>query len=781
MFVSICSEMKTEDFEEMTEPTANDVDDAASHSDSEVSSVFSFSSGPNDEGFSDREDRPRAKRRLTYWEDMCRRPVDKGELSQEKLKAILKEEEIRKWKEMDSENMDQSDTESEEYSPTKHQAKLNQGLDFYEDRIHYQENHENNSYMVIKDDIVFAEYERAVRDLVGIVKVVPHHNKLEIFQLVYPMLGLAYLQMVAGDKVAKAIKFLDRYSVHLNDAFMSRVGKLRDITRLKDIPYKARKLLAGYEKVVLTMSEEAYRQLLFEIEEWPRSQQQRVLTHIHIQRYDDNEAPQQRPLLGRPHLEVVYWAAPEPLHKKDFSTRPYMRGRRKRRNESPPRRNIHYPPGDRIYMPIPKRMDLLHKKNDEKHRVKLDRDKLPSAYLYTAVTGEEQVLCANFSEAYTMLAVGTVSRLYVFTLKNAKLVQLKPADSLKELDIGMAGIDKGMLDPTKKFSRRSLTGHQGPVYGCCFNPEDRFLLSCSEDYTVRLWCLLSWKCIVIYTGHLAPVCHVVYAPMGYFFATASADGMGRIWSQDSKKPLRILEGHLADMTVCVFHPNRHYLASGSADCTVRLWDVVENSEVRLFRGHKQRVCSLIFSICGRYLVSGGDDGTVMVWDTVRERLVRYLDLHRTYINSLEICLDNKLLVVGGQDCQISVWDLERLIHDYMPPKASKKRKQPGAPKEQRRAAVTPTPTAGLLLCQFLTKGAPLYHLRFTRRNLLLAFCEGREDPRVTTPVNAKEQERKFDARNWLEFVDAIKLKAASKQLDSLSFPPSKKVCIELIY
>lgn len=574
--------------------------------------------------------------------------------------AILKEEENQKKNEKLSSGENRSE-ESDIEESNREDAKVRNGLDFYEDSVLFQVGSmASSSLLVVKEDSVFLEYEMCVKQIQSLIKSAPSFHKYEIYLLLYPLIAITYLQMMASDNFARARVFLNRYVNQLDDSFTTRMGKLLNICRPADVPHRARKLLAGFEKLEMHMSGGAYRQFLDHMENWPRSQQNKVLIHFLVRRYSEKDDPKQRFAPGQPLLEPIFWGAPEPLHKKDYTTRPLLRARRRKKNESLPDRNVHLPPGDRIYTPTPKRMDLLHRKTDEQYRMKLDRNTLPSSYLYTAPASDDVVTCATFSEGISMLAVGTLSSsIHIFSLKPSKLVQLKSAHWLKALDTGMAGIDKGMLDPTKKFSRRTLHGHQGPVYRLSFNPEDRFLLSCSEDCSVRLWCLMSWNCVVIYPGHLSPVCCVTYAPMGYYFATASDDCTARIWVQDNKRPTRILKGHLAELEVCLFHPNRHYLATGSADSTVRLWDILKGAQVRLFSGHRGRITALSFSLCGRHLVSGGDDNLIMIWDLANERLIRFLSHHKASINTIQFCLDNNLLVVGGQDCQLTIWDFKK--------------------------------------------------------------------------------------------------------------------------
>ena len=67
----------------------------------------------------------------------------------------------------------------------------------------------------------------------------------------------------------------------------------------------------------------------------------------------------------------------------------------------------------------------------------------------------------------------------------------------------------------------SLIGHSGPVYGCSLSPDSSFLLSGSEDSSIRLWDLPTGRNLVAYRGHSFPVWDVAFSPLGYHFASAA--------------------------------------------------------------------------------------------------------------------------------------------------------------------------------------------------------------------------------------------------------------------
>ncbi len=102
---------------------------------------------------------------------------------------------------------------------------------------------------------------------------------------------------------------------------------------------------------------------------------------------------------------------------------------------------------------------------------------------------------------------------------------------------------------------RKLIGHSGPVYSLSFDPmagasaAPTYLLSASQDASVRLWSLDTWQNVVVYKGHADPVWDVQWAPMGVHFATASRDRTARLWMTERIAPVRMYAGHLSDVEV----------------------------------------------------------------------------------------------------------------------------------------------------------------------------------------------------------------------------------------
>mmetsp|Transcript_42213 Transcript_42213/g.91761 ORF Transcript_42213/g.91761 Transcript_42213/m.91761 type:complete len:321 (-) Transcript_42213:99-1061(-) len=253
---------------------------------------------------------------------------------------------------------------------------------------------------------------------------------------------------------------------------------------------------------------------------------------------------------------------------------------------------------------------------------------------------------------------------------------------------------KGLLPSEVKV------GHSGPVYNTALSPDSRYVLSCSEDATVRLWSLQTHTNLVTYKGHNYAVWDVAFSPFGVYFATAAHDRTARLWSTDHIYFLRIFAGHLSDVDCVGFHPNGTYVATGSSDNTLRLWDIQTGECVRIFTGQTSAVSCLAMAPDGKHMASGGEKGEVMLWELATSRLVAKLGQHSGPVHSLTFSNgDGATLASGGGDCTINLWDVRR-----------------GVAADAETAGVPEDLATGT----FHTKHTPVFGTVFTRTNLMVA-------------------------------------------------------------
>ncbi|KAJ2886559.1 Transcription initiation factor TFIID subunit 5 [Coemansia aciculifera] len=389
-------------------------------------------------------------------------------------------------------------------------------------------------------------------------------------------------------------------------------------------------------------------------------------------------------------------------------------------------------------------------------RVALSPAALPSICMYTLHNTSNALTCAAVSEDLSLLAGGfSESYVKIWSLKNEPLRgfvgNINPVSINSEEDAESAR--EKTAEPYRK-----LVGHSGAVFGLDISFDSKYLISCSEDKTTRLWSLDTYTNVVCYKGHNYPVWDVSFAPQGFYFATASHDRTARLWSCDHIHALRIFAGHLADVNCVRFHPNSKYVITGSCDKSVRLWDVQRGSCVRVFTGHTGSVDTVAVSPDGRIMASAGEDQTINVWDLGSGRRMDTLTGHTGPVYSLAFSQEGTLLLSGSADETVRSWDIKRSssasdhpiivqrradqqesapaataadpdamdVDGAEPNGTSPQQQQPsGADTKKRDAAgiwkAKRTTESEALLKTWRTKSTPVYSIMTTKRNLAVAI------------------------------------------------------------
>ncbi|ODQ79231.1 hypothetical protein BABINDRAFT_162268 [Babjeviella inositovora NRRL Y-12698] len=397
------------------------------------------------------------------------------------------------------------------------------------------------------------------------------------------------------------------------------------------------------------------------------------------------------------------------------------------KEEEEPKENFESPSREILPLPVKTAYDLKREiLSVQDSRAKINIDSIqataPSVCMYTFHNTNNDMNCLEFNDDSTMVAAG-------FSDSFVKLWSIdgNPLSSILKKDGD--GADHNL------HSRR-LVGHSGSVYGVSFSPDNRYLLSSSEDKTTRLWSLDTYTALVSYKGHNAPVWDVKFSPYGFYFATASHDQTARLWSCDHIYPLRIFAGHLNDVDCVEFHPNSTYLFTGSSDKTCRMWDINKGNSTRIFIGHTGVVNCMAVSPDGRWLASAGEDCTINVWDIGSGRRLKSMRGHgKATITSLSFSREGSVLVSGSTDNSIRVWDIKRGTNDSGPqpepfsgnplnaPSSSNgangNANAAGDKDDQGRRRREVIASADHMTAYF-TKRTPLYKVHFTRRNLCLA-------------------------------------------------------------
>ncbi|XP_052800926.1 TAF5-like RNA polymerase II p300/CBP-associated factor-associated factor 65 kDa subunit 5L isoform X3 [Mya arenaria] len=330
---------------------------------------------------------------------------------------------------------------------------------------------------------------------------------------------------------------------------------------------------------------------------------------------------------------------------------------------------------------------------------------LPSICFYTFLNAHQGMCCASTSHNDGYLSGGFEdSSVKLWRLTPGTFPQIDNSDGPSVIRLAADFPDTDEEDQEEKRSPEReciwLGGHTGSVYQTAFTWDSNFLLTCSDDTTVRLWDLEKQTNAAIYRGHNYPVWDVDTSVVGDHFVSCSHDQTAKLWSTERTYPLRSFVGHSYDVDCVRFHPNTNYIATGSGDKTVRMWSVQDGKSVRLLSGHKSSVLSLAFSPNGMLLASAGEDRRVRVWDLRTGTALKEFRGHTDTIYALAFNQNSSMLASGGLDSCIRIWDLRKNTSTSL--------------------ASSDNHNSAELLGAFPTKSTPVVYLNFNSHNVLLA-------------------------------------------------------------
>eukprot|EP00971_Amphidinium_carterae_P029545 581470-Amphidinium_carterae.1 len=160
-------------------------------------------------------------------------------------------------------------------------------------------------------------------------------------------------------------------------------------------------------------------------------------------------------------------------------------------------------------------------------------------------------------------------------------------------------------------------GHAHYVMMCCWNPKDaNIFASCSLDRSIKVWGIVGGNNAAHFTlnGHQRGVNCVDYMPTGEkpYLISGSDDRTVKLWDYQTKQCVQTLSGHTNNISVALFHPTLPIILSGSEDGTVRVWHAATYRLETTLNYLLERVWSVTVMKGSNAAAIGYDEGTVVI-------------------------------------------------------------------------------------------------------------------------------------------------------------------------
>ncbi|KAI1477470.1 quinon protein alcohol dehydrogenase-like superfamily [Daldinia eschscholtzii] len=214
---------------------------------------------------------------------------------------------------------------------------------------------------------------------------------------------------------------------------------------------------------------------------------------------------------------------------------------------------------------------------------------------------------------------------------------------------------------------RTIQHPDSQVNRLCISPDKRFLAAAGH-HTVKLYDIKSTNPnpLLTFEGHTGNVTGVAFHCEGKWMVTSSEDGSVKIWETRSGTIQRSYN-HGSAVNDVVIHPNQGEIISCDRGGSVRVWDLAENNcSHQLIPEEDVSVSSVTVASDGSLLCAANNAGNVFVWQLIpayeRTNLlpVTHFSAHKEYITRILLSPDVKKLATCSADHTAKIWEVSNV-------------------------------------------------------------------------------------------------------------------------
>lgn len=243
-------------------------------------------------------------------------------------------------------------------------------------------------------------------------------------------------------------------------------------------------------------------------------------------------------------------------------------------------------------------------------------------------------------------------------LRDEPEIQALRQDALDAAEGPSLRLKHPTLDAPGGMLVMTLVGHDHGVTSLASDTGGRWMVSGSEDGTVRLWDPRDGQQLRVLARHKLGVRAVALSGSGHALV-GCADGVIRLWDVAGGELLRRLprDGGRAPTAVAVSLDGRVAVCASRA-CELRVWDTSQDAVVHILTGHADQVTSVAVSADGTRAVSGSDDATVRLWNLTTGELAHCIEAHDAAVNAVALSNDGRFALSGSSDRTVKLWNAE---------------------------------------------------------------------------------------------------------------------------
>jgi mitogen-activated protein kinase organizer 1 len=197
-----------------------------------------------------------------------------------------------------------------------------------------------------------------------------------------------------------------------------------------------------------------------------------------------------------------------------------------------------------------------------------------------------------------------------------------------------------------------LDGHQGPVTNLHYSCDSKYLISASQDSTLRIWALETHKEISRFSGHIGSVNSFALSHDDSTVLSGGSDSSLFWWDSERSEAVNKIKCHEGPVNSVCFNDDCSFGISGSFDSKVKIWDVRSPfTPVQTLSESKDSITAVATS--KHCIFSSSVDGVLRVYDIRQSSLT--VDSFSNGIAFIEISHDRQSLLMSTLNSKVVLY------------------------------------------------------------------------------------------------------------------------------
>jgi WD40 repeat protein len=156
-------------------------------------------------------------------------------------------------------------------------------------------------------------------------------------------------------------------------------------------------------------------------------------------------------------------------------------------------------------------------------------------------------------------------------------------------------------------------GHGSVVNGVNVTNDKKYLITCSDDNTAKIWEIRSGKLIRNLQNHRKRIYGLDVDSIHRLILTYSEDTTICVWSLQGLSPHLVLRGHKDNINKAIFNPTKSEIISVSNDKTIIVWDLNSGKIKKKIFAHESDVIDIIINVKENRAATFSRDGIFTIW------------------------------------------------------------------------------------------------------------------------------------------------------------------------